>query len=270
MLFKGILASLVMASALTGLPSRLLATSCDAPPKNWGPFQQLHRVEERLHRHLPITIVTMGSSSTYGTGATSPDRTYPAQLQAILQERFPASSINLINVGIGGETIASNLARFYRDVVFRRPDLVIWQVGTNDALQRRDDLEVRLGIISGIAQVRAIDADLVLMDAQYLPERPETPPMTRTRAVVQEVARNAKVVFLSRHALMSYWIESGRFTPGTMLISDRLHMTDASYRCLAERVADLLPPNKARPETEMRIAATDEHGKAGAASGIAK
>ena len=46
---------------------------------------------------------------------------------------------------------------------------------------------------------------------------------------------------LSRHRLMSHWLRAGQFTPAALLGPDGLHMTDASDRCLAERIGDLFP-----------------------------
>mgnify|MGYP000075307224 CR=1 FL=1 len=54
-----------------------------------------------------------------------------------------------------------------------------------------------------------------------------------------DVAHATKVVLLPRHELMMAWLASGEFTPRTLLGPDGLHMTDASYRCLALRIADL-------------------------------
>ena len=41
---------------------------------------------------------------------------------------------------------------------------------------------------------------------------------------------------------MKYWLDSKQFTPATMLSSDQLHMTDASYHCLAQLMADVIVP----------------------------
>jgi acyl-CoA thioesterase-1 len=40
--------------------------------------------------------------------------------------------VNVINSGRVGDTIPDNLARFGRDVLAHTPDLVVWQLGTND------------------------------------------------------------------------------------------------------------------------------------------
>jgi len=42
------------------------------------------------------------------------------------------ATIRVINSGRVGDTIPNNIARFERDVFRHTPDLVIWQLGTND------------------------------------------------------------------------------------------------------------------------------------------
>jgi len=86
-----------------------------------------------LSRQDRIKIVAIGSSSTEGAGASGPEASYPAVLARELSQRFPNASIAVFNKGVGGERIDATIARFEKDVVALNPDLVIWQVGTNDA-----------------------------------------------------------------------------------------------------------------------------------------
>ena len=46
--------------------------------------------------------------------------------------------MTVVNKGVGGETAEQMLARFTRDVLPYRPQLVIWQTGTNQALVSED------------------------------------------------------------------------------------------------------------------------------------
>jgi lysophospholipase L1-like esterase len=230
-----------MLLALSAAPTMAAASPCAAPEGLWGPFKPLATSQKVLATRGSLKIVALGSSSTFGTGATSPDHAYPAQLASILQKRFPDVRIEVINAGIGGETVDKNLARLDRDVLAKKPDLVIWQVGTNDAFQKKSIADVYQGVLNGIARIKKTGADVVLMEAQYFPSRPDTDALKAARAMVRKAAIETHVDFLPRYTLMRYWIETGEFTPRTLLIADRIHMTDASYHCLARRVADLLP-----------------------------
>ena len=130
-----------------------------------------------LSQKHTLRIVAVGSSSTQGTGASSPSKAYPAQLDAILEQRFPGAKIEVINKGIGGETAAGTVARLDRDVLSFRPDLVIWQLGTNDALRNVDPKTFGTEVVEGIRRVRESGADLLLLEPESLPRRRRIRPM---------------------------------------------------------------------------------------------
>src|SRR3954466_8443401 len=88
-----------------------------------------------LAAHRPVEIVAFGSSSTEGSGASAPDRTYPARLEALLRAGWPGEAVTIRNRGVGGQTVEALLARLETDVIAMHPTLVIWQVGTNEALR---------------------------------------------------------------------------------------------------------------------------------------
>src|SRR4051812_32009230 len=98
------------------------------------PSDRLPRVAKLIARGEPIKIVAFGSSSTFGTGASTPAATYPSQLQIALERLFPNSPVTVANRGIPGERVSDMMKRFRRDVLEEQPDLLIWQTGTNSAL----------------------------------------------------------------------------------------------------------------------------------------
>ena len=84
----------------------------------------------------PITIVAIGSSSTAGAGASSPAANYPSRLAGRAHAAFPeASRFTVLNRGVNGEEVADMLRRFDTAVVAEKPDLVLWQLGTNSVIR---------------------------------------------------------------------------------------------------------------------------------------
>src|SRR5689334_15926576 len=59
----------------------------------------LRRTARALAAGRPLKIVAIGSSSTAGTGASSPYHTYPSQLAAALAREFVDHDITVINRG---------------------------------------------------------------------------------------------------------------------------------------------------------------------------
>jgi acyl-CoA thioesterase I len=199
----------------------------------------LKRFTERLMQGAPVKIVAFGSSSTAGAGATTPENNYPNRLAAELKERFPGVPVQVINRGVGGEDAREMLARLDRDVRDERPDLVLWQVGTN-ALLREDGISLEAGMIrEGLARMRATGADVVLIDPQYAPKVLKDPDAEPMVALLSLIAADNGVPVFQRFALMRRWRERG--VPFEMILSpDLLHMNDWSYRCFARNLANAL------------------------------
>ncbi len=211
----------------------------------------LQRSAERLEGKQSLLIVAVGSSSTAGTGASGPDNTYPSQLQADLRQRFPGADVTVLNRGKGGEDAGEELARLDRDVVAAHPDLVIWQLGTN-AVLRRDDLDADAGLMErGVEILKSDGIDVVLMDMQYAPRVLNRPAYPAMEELIADTAEHGDVGLYRRFDIMHYWQENDRF-PAGITAADGLHMTDASYACLAANLADALAANwadvaKSRP-----------------------
>jgi acyl-CoA thioesterase-1 len=232
----------LLVGALT--PPARAKDRCVTPPSLVRLTAALPRVEAKLRAHEPITIVAIGSSSTAGYGASAPAKTYPSRLAAELAERLPHATIEVRNKGVSGETSAEMLKRFDTDVLSARPDLVIWQVGTNSVIR---DLDLRPHdalLREGIDRLKAAGIDVILMDMQYAPSVISHPHYAEMERILAETARDEHVAVFGRFAIMRYWVESGQLTFKTMLASDRLHLNDRSYGCvgrlLAEAIVDRL------------------------------
>ncbi|WGD31813.1 SGNH/GDSL hydrolase family protein [Ancylobacter sp. WKF20] len=243
---------------LSGAPL-LAAPTCPTPKVASKLTQPLARTAAKLRAGEKVVIVAIGSSSTAGAGASTPDGAYPAQLQAQLRERFPGADITVLNRGVNGQDAPEMLARFDTDVAAAQPTLVIWQSGVN-ALFRDNGLSTAEGQLrEAIARVRAIHADLLLVDPQYSPRvvaDADTAPMIR---LIDRVAAEEGVGVYHRFALMREWHETAGMPFESFLWKDGFHMNDWSYNCLArdlgramianidsqQRSADITPAPKA-------------------------
>src|SRR5260221_8884454 len=106
-LVLGAALALVAASAAAAgpeLPGALQGCAAPAALMEIAPAEP--RIALRIGRREPLTIVAVGSSSTQGAGASTPDLSYPSRLAAELKSRFPALDIRVINRGKGGEDVA--------------------------------------------------------------------------------------------------------------------------------------------------------------------
>jgi lysophospholipase L1-like esterase len=182
-----------------------------------------------------VRIVAIGSSSTEGVGASSPAASYPSQLRALLETSLPRDNFEVINLGVGGETATRTAERLRRDVPALAPDLVIWQVGTNDALSGAPIGDYEKTLRSSLQFLSARHLDVVLVGMQWTRKFASNDVYTQMREATARVARLEGVSVVSRYDAMRQLAETtGR---EDLIGPDNLHMNDRGYRCLAEEVA---------------------------------
>lgn len=239
-----VLATLATArSAEAPAPS---APICTAPPGLLRLTRPMPRFAKKLADGGPIKIVALGSSSTRGLGAGSPGATYPARLAVELQTAHPGMSITVVNRGVNGNVTRDEMLRFDHDVLAERPDLVIWQVGTNTLLQGQDMWTVFLDVRAGVRRLDALGADVLLMNLQYSPRvlaRSNYPDMLDLVAVA---GRETGVDVFDRFSIMKSWSEDRRYGFDVFITPDGLHMNDWGYGCLAKLLAVALEGAPAR------------------------
>jgi hypothetical protein len=126
------------------------------------------------------------------------------------------------------------LARFNSDVIDERPHLVLWQVGTN-ALLRDRPLDQRATVLhEGLARLRSIRMDVVLIDPQFAPKVVAKANAERAVAQIADMAKEESVGVFHRYAMMKRWRDVDGLPFDSFVSPDGLHHNDWSYGCLAK------------------------------------
>lgn len=79
-----------------------------------------------------VRIVTLGGSTTFCPYATEDAKTWPARLEARLNERFSEVRFEVVNYGAAGYNSADSLTTFALRAIDRNPDILIIHHATND------------------------------------------------------------------------------------------------------------------------------------------
>jgi acyl-CoA thioesterase I len=220
--------------------SSVKPVACVAPDDLSRLQHPLARTRARLAAGLPVTVVAIGSSSTQGAGASTPDKSYPSVLALELKRLFPTARFTIHNRGIGGETATEMLARFDRDVIAANPDIVIWQVGSNSLLRNHPIKPAGLLIKKGLKRLKETGADIILMNPQYAPKVNAKADAEHMVDLISQTAREAHVDLFERFAVMRYWHLTENIPFKTFVSDDDLHMNDWSYGCVAKLLASAI------------------------------
>ena len=216
------------------------APTCPGPGELIRLDNPLKRVGQELVGGQPITIVAIGSSSTFGAGASSPAMSYPSRLEVELKAHWPRASITVVNRGVNGEEVRDMVARFDREVFPESPDLVIWQVGSNSVLRDHPISEANVDLRDGLKRLKAAGADVILMNPQYAPKVIAKREVEKMVDLIDATARETHVDLFQRFALMRYWRLTEDIPFSTFVSPDELHMNDWSYGCVAKLLADAI------------------------------
>jgi acyl-CoA thioesterase I len=188
-----------------------------------------------------LTILAMGSSSIEGAGASRRELGFVPLLEAGLERRLPGVDVTVINKGIGGETAKDTADRLQREIAAARPDMVIWQLGTNDILRDRPMDDIFGDFRRGEAVMEAAGVDVLLIDPQRLPEATPNPAFRGRNPALAEMSRLIDLeggrmgyAVLHRFEAMAGWSGLDRGGVGP----DDLHLNDHGYACWAETTAE--------------------------------
>src|SRR5258708_11361151 len=94
-------------------------------------------------------------------------------------------------------------------LVDEKPDLVIWQAGTVDAIRRIEPDDFRAALEEGVETLHKGGADVILMNMQYTPRTDIMIAPGPYANNMRVVAQQHEVPFFDRRAIMRRWSDTG-------------------------------------------------------------
>jgi lysophospholipase L1-like esterase len=195
----------------------------------------LRALSRAVRSKRSVKVLAIGSSSTAGVGASSPTATYIARLESSLEGSLQGMDFDVVGRGLSGEVAQGAADRMKKEVEETKPDLVVWQVGTNDALRHISLDKFKTCLKTTLAWLAETRIDVVLVDPQYGDALAKDEHYEKVVAAVAEVARDARVLLVDRFEAMR---ELQRERVDLFyLATDNLHLNDRGHRCMAEQLA---------------------------------
>jgi len=199
----------------------------------------LPRVAAAIGRNQ-LTITVLGSASSMLPGADGAAKAYPARLEDALRKRLEGTSVKVIVHAKPRDTVGEMEKTLEKVMVDDKPDLVVWQAGTVDAMMGVDLDAFRSGLDDGLDTIQAAKSDAVLMNMQYSPRTDSMIALASYVESMRFVALQREVPLFDRLAVMKNWNEMGIFdlySPTKKIdIAEKVH--DCLGRLLARLVVD--------------------------------
>jgi len=191
-----------------------------------------------------LDVLVVGAGSSMLPGANGAKFAYPARLQNALTEMLPNVAVKISTDVSSHRNAAEMVKSLPAALAASKPDLVIWQTGTVDAVQSVDPDAFSQSLDQGINLVRNAGADVVLVNAQYSPRTESMIALDTYTENMRWVALQHEVPLFNRLGIMRVWSDLGTFdftTPTKKLdIAERVH--DCIGRLLAELIVEATKP----------------------------
>jgi acyl-CoA thioesterase I len=194
----------------------------------------LRALSRAVRANREVKVLAIGSSSTAGVGASSPAATFVAKLETTLEGTLKGLDFVVLGRGLSGEEAQGAADRMRREVAQAQPDLVVWQVGTNDAIRHVGLDRFKQCLRTTLAWLKEQRIDVVLVDPQYGDALAKDDYYELVVAAIAEVAQETRVLLVDRFESMRELAHQhgDRF----YLAADNLHLNDTGHRCTAEQL----------------------------------
>jgi hypothetical protein len=196
---------------LTGAALAAEPEPCEVPAYLLFSDAELVRVQKAVKESRQLKVLVVGSGSSLLAGGGGPALSYPARLEAALKERLPNVAVSVTPFAKPRQTAEDMGQGLEKLVADEKPNLVIWQTGTIDAMRGLDPEDFRLTLDEGVETIHAGGADAMLMNTQYSPRTESLIANTAYNDSMRWVAQHRNVPLFDRLGIMRHWSDVGTF-----------------------------------------------------------
>jgi acyl-CoA thioesterase-1 len=245
---RRVLAVSLLAASLHG-PAYGQAATPPAPPPVAAPFSQdcqigstaiveessLPHVVAALQSRKQIKILAIGASPVLSRRVHG---SHGDTVSRLLKQAVTGLDVVMINRGVSGELSAQAAQRIKNEVALTEPDLVLWQVGTNDALAYVPLDEFEQTVTDTLAWLKEHKVDVVLVGLQYVDRMKVDDNYRAVRVALRKIAAKENVMIVRRYEAQQFLAraESG----GGGLVPDEFQRNEAGYVCLSQYMAQAI------------------------------
>jgi lysophospholipase L1-like esterase len=191
-------------------------------------------------------IIFFGDSLTSLAGEEQPKehvtKGYVRIVRETLREKYKDKSIEVDWVATGGHTVPDLLKRVDKDVIAKKPTIVVIQIGCNDARRIpketfKTSLEELIKRLQD-ARIQVVQCSLTSVGEKHDGTNKDDPKLDEFAQVEREVAQAADVPLIDlRKAFVAYWKKHNRDNnPSGLLTYDGNHFNQNGHNFVAEQM----------------------------------
>ena len=237
---RAILAAVLAAFVFVGPVAAEEPKACAVPDYLLFSEYQLKQVFTTVTQDRRLSIAVVGTGSSILAGPEGPRSAYPARIGAILTQKLSNVTVKvktLVRSRLTAEDLAKGMDKVLID---EKPDLVIWQTGTIDAIRRVDPEAFKAALEEGVDRIHKGGADVILMNMQYSPRTESMIALGPYADTMRVVAQISEAPLFDRLGIMRYWSDHGTFdlyaAGKDNVLAQRVH--DCIGRLIASLIID--------------------------------
>ena len=185
-----------------------------------------------------LDILVVGAGSSLLPGPNGGKNAYPARLQHALTEMLPGVEVKVVTDVKVHRNAVETVKALTPALVAAKPALVVWGIGTVDAIQAIDPDQFSQALDKGINTARSAGADVVFINPQYSPRTESMIALGTYAEHMRWVALQQEVPLFDRFSIMKLWADLGTFD--FYSATKKLDMAERVHDCIGRLLADLI------------------------------
>lgn len=192
----------------------------------------LPNVVKAWRERQKIKILTIGASvsARRDTGAGG----YYDLVEQLLEQTYKGLQVEIVQRGVPGELARDAGSRIKMEVALVDPDLVLWQVGTADALARLPIEEFEASLTKTVTWLKEHDVDVALIGLHYVKALTNDAHYQAIRKSLKKVGTDLGVMRVGRYEAIETLarLRGEQGTPGA-----GARLSETAQECSAEYLA---------------------------------
>ena len=187
-----------------------------------------------------LSILVIGSGSMLLPGADGSKNAYPARLQHALTEMLPGVEVKVVTDVQAHRNAVETVKALKPALAAAKPApaLVVWGIGTVDAIQAIDPDQFSHALDKDTNIARSAGADVVLINAQYSPRTESMITLGTYAEDIRWVALQQEVPVFDRFSIMKLWVDLGTFD--LYSATKKLDIAERIHTCIGRLLADFM------------------------------